>query len=93
MKKFFHKINSIVVKSGKKIEKDPKASPSEGLNILYTGTSNDFSITVCQGLHGSNDKNTVNIYESKDGKKLSVINFARYAKTNEYVSGKNKIII
>lgn len=90
MKKFFHKANSIVVKSGIKVEKDPKAIQSDGLSALYTGKSNDFSIVISKGLNGSNDKNSVNIFESNDGKKLSVINYSRYVKTKEYASGKLK---
>jgi len=86
MKKFFHKANMIDVQSAVKVVKDPNAAPVEGLAALYTGKSKDFSIVVAKGLKGSSDKKTVNIYESTDKKKLTVIDYARYTKTDEFVA-------
>jgi len=86
MKKFFHRANLIDIKSAVKVAKDPNAAPVDGLVALYTGKSSEFSIVVAKGLKGSNDKKTVNIFESTDKKKLTVIDYARYAKTDSFVS-------
>lgn len=86
LKRFFHNANLVQIKSGLKVEKDPNAAPSKGLTAIYTGKSSSFSIVIAKGLKGSNDKTTVNIFESKEGKKLTVIDHTRYVLTKEFAS-------
>ena len=88
LKTFFHSANLIQIKTGILVQKDPKAVPTKGLTALYTAKASDFSIVIAKGLKGSSDKRTVNIFESKDGDVLTVIDFTRYVKTKEFVSGK-----
>ena len=88
LKKFFHRANLVNISKSVAVVKDPNAIPTSGLTALYTGKSSEFSIVIARGLKGSNDKKTVNIYESKEGKKLTVIDYTRYVKQKDFVASK-----
>jgi len=85
LKKFFHKVNLINIKKAGQVANDPNnVQVSGALNALYTAEAGDFAIAISKGIAG-NDKRTVNIYEGKNSK-LTVIDYARYTKTKNFVA-------
>jgi len=87
LKKFFHGVNLINIKSAIKVENDPGAIPEKGkLNAMFTAEAGDHAVAISKGIIGTNDKRTVNIFEGKTGFKLTVIDYARYVKAKDFVA-------
>jgi hypothetical protein len=74
----------VQIESGVAIQSDPNAPPTKGLNPTYSGKAKHFSVLISKGLKGSNDKKTVNIFETDDGRKLTVIDDTRYLLTKDF---------